>query len=63
MDGKLKTLNTQYNLLRKWVNDLEGSDESLGLIEAQRDAFDNAINVLRTRADNLGIELKENYDE
>lgn len=59
-EAKEKSFKSQYELLKKWVSDLNYIyDESDGLIEAQRDAYDNAINILVTRADNLGIKLKE----
>ena len=59
-EAKETAFGAQFKLLTKWREELENvTDESEGLIEAQRDAFDNAINILVTRADNLGINLKE----
>ena len=59
-EAKDKSFKSQYELLTKWSEELKNAnDESVGLIEAQRDAFDNAINILVTRADNLGFKLKE----
>ena len=59
-EAKETAFGAQFKLLTKWREELESiTDESAGLIEAQRDAFDNAINILVTRADNLGINLKE----
>ena len=59
-EAKETAFGAQFKLLTKWREELESiTDESTGLIEAQRDAFDNAINILVTRADNLGINLKK----
>ena len=62
-EAKETAFGAQFKLLTKWREELDSveliSGESAGLIEAQRDAFDNAINILVTRADNLGINLKK----